>query len=68
MAVAIIARVLAQVVGPNYVSVFSLPGTESQRASDLLKREFKAQSGDVDTIVFHVSQRHGRLAGCASRR
>jgi putative drug exporter of the RND superfamily len=54
VAVAITTTVLAQVVGPNYVSVFSLPGTQSQRASDLLKREFKAQSGDVDTIVFHV--------------
>jgi putative drug exporter of the RND superfamily len=55
VAVAIITTVLAQVVGPNYVSVFSLPGTQSQRASDLLKSEFKAQSGDADTIVFHVS-------------
>ena len=35
--------------------MFSLPGTDSQRALDLLKREFKAQSGDADTIVFHVS-------------
>src|SRR5271155_5760911 len=56
LAVAILATVLAQSVGPNYVSVFSLPGTDSQRASDLLKQEFKAQSGDVDTVVFHVSQ------------
>ena len=55
VSVAIITTVLAQVVGPNYVSVFSLPGTQSQRASDLLKREFPAQSGDVDTIVFHVA-------------
>ena len=56
VAVAVLATVLAQSVGSNYVSVFSLPGTQSQRASDLLKREFRAQSGDVDTIVFHVSQ------------
>src|SRR5271170_4951586 len=55
VAVAIITTVLAQAVGRNYVSVFSLPGTDSQRASDLLKHEFKAQSGDVDTVVFHVS-------------
>ena len=46
----------AHAVGPNYVTVFSLPGTQSQRASDLLKREFKAQSGDADAIVFHVSE------------
>ncbi len=56
LAVAILATVLAQSVGTNYVSVFSLPGTESQRVSDLLKREFRAQSGDVDTIVFHTSR------------
>ena len=55
VAVAIVTTVLAQAVGPKYVTVFSLPGTQSQRASDLLKREFQAQSGDVDTIVFHVS-------------
>src|SRR5271170_8409604 len=55
VAVAILATVVAHSVGPNYVSVFSLPGTDSQRASDLLKHEFKAQSGDVDTVVFHVS-------------
>src|SRR5271167_3640499 len=55
VAVAVLVTVVAQSVGPNYVSVFSLPGTESQRALDLLKRDFTAQSGDADTIVFHVS-------------
>jgi putative drug exporter of the RND superfamily len=54
VAVAVLATVVAHAVGPNYVTVFSLPGTESQRAVDLLKHEFKAQSGDADTIVFHV--------------
>src|SRR5271155_5382978 len=52
---AALITVLAHAVGPNYVTVFSLPGTESQRAVDLLKQEFKTQSGDVDAIVFHVS-------------
>ncbi len=56
VAVAILTSVISRAVGPNYVSVFGLPGTESQRASELLKREFTAQSGDVDTIVFHVSR------------
>jgi len=54
VAVAILATVVAHAVGPNYVTVFSLPGTESQRAVDLLKHEFKTQSGDADTIVFHA--------------
>jgi putative drug exporter of the RND superfamily len=53
---AVLITVLAHAVGPNYVTVFSLPGTESQRAVDLLKQEFKTQSGDVDAIVFHVSK------------
>jgi RND superfamily putative drug exporter len=56
VAVAIVATVLAQAVGRNYATNFSLPGTEAQRALDLLQHEFKAQSGDIDTIVFHSSQ------------
>ncbi len=55
VAVAVLGTVLAHSIGPNYVSVFNLPGTESQRAVDLLKRDFKTQSGDADAIVFHVS-------------
>jgi putative drug exporter of the RND superfamily len=53
LAVAILATVLASAAGRNYATNFSLPGTQSQRALDLLKKEFPAQSGDVDTIVFH---------------
>ncbi len=41
-------------VGTNYSNSFSLKGTDSQRAVDLLKRDFPAQSGDSDQIVFHV--------------
>ncbi len=53
---AVVSTVVAGAVGRDYASVFSLPGTESQRASDLLSREFTAQSGDVDTVVFAVSR------------
>src|SRR5271169_3412836 len=56
VAVAIVATVVARVVGPNYVTVYSLPGTDTQRAHDLLAHEFTAQSGDADAIVFHVSK------------
>ena len=56
VAIAVLTTVVAHVVGPSYVTSFGLPGTESQRALDLLKRDFKAQSGDVDTVVFHVSR------------
>jgi RND superfamily putative drug exporter len=56
VALAILATVLAQAAGRQYATNFTLPGTEAQRALDLLQREFPAQSGDVDTIVFHTSQ------------
>ena len=56
MAVAVVTTVVAGSAGRQYATNFALPGTESQRASDLLTREFKAQSGDADTIVFHVSR------------
>ena len=65
VAVAVLTTVLAGAVGRQYATNFSLPGTESQRASDLLQHEFKAQSGDLDTIVFHVS--HGTVASPAVR-
>jgi putative drug exporter of the RND superfamily len=55
VAIAVLTTVIAGAAGRNYATNFSLPGTESQRALDLLKREFPSQSGDVDTIVFHVS-------------
>ncbi len=54
-AVAILTTVLATVVGRNYATNFSLPGTESQRAQSLLSREFSQQSGDLDTVVWHTS-------------
>jgi putative drug exporter of the RND superfamily len=54
IAVAVITTAIAGAAGRNYATNFSLPGTESQRALDLLKKEFPAQSGDVDTIVFRA--------------
>jgi putative drug exporter of the RND superfamily len=52
--VAVAATAIAGVVGRHYATNFSLPGTDSQRAADLLRSQFHAQSGDVDTLVFHV--------------
>ncbi|HEX5782028.1 MAG TPA: MMPL family transporter [Solirubrobacteraceae bacterium] len=40
----------------EFVNNFNLPGTESQRAYDLLKEKFPAQSGDTATVVFAVDQ------------
>jgi RND superfamily putative drug exporter len=50
-------------VGTNYSNSFSLKGTDSQRAVDLLKRNFPAQSGDSDQIVFHA--RSGSVTAAA---
>ena len=55
VAIAVITTVVAGAVGRAYQTNFSLPGTETQRAYDLLNNEFKSASGDVDTIAFHVS-------------
>ena len=41
-------------VGSAYSDTFTLPGTESSRALDLLASALPKQSGDSDTIVWHV--------------
>jgi putative drug exporter of the RND superfamily len=56
VAIAVSTTLIASAVGRNYATNFSLPGTESQHAQDLLAREFPTQSGDLDEIVFHTSQ------------
>ncbi|MBV9683409.1 MAG: MMPL family transporter, partial [Solirubrobacterales bacterium] len=52
-------------VGKKTASDFTLPGTGSQHAVDLLKSRFPAQAGDADQIVFQA--RNGRLTGNAYR-
>ncbi|HLY35140.1 MAG TPA: MMPL family transporter, partial [Candidatus Limnocylindria bacterium] len=54
--VAVLASLLAGAVGRHYTTTYNLPGTESQRVLDLLRSEFKAQSGDIDTIVFQTTR------------
>ncbi len=44
----------AYAAGTDYKNNFSLPGTESQQAIDLLQREFPAASGETATIVLHA--------------
>jgi RND superfamily putative drug exporter len=55
------ALALAAGAGGGYVNNFTLPGTESQRALDLLNSRFPQQAGDSSQIVFAV--RDGRLTG-----
>jgi len=56
---------LSGAVGTNFANNFSLPGTDSQRAVDLLKADFPAQAGDADQVVFATSQ--GSVTDAATR-
>jgi RND superfamily putative drug exporter len=46
-------------VGTRTATDFTLGGTESQRAQDVLDRDFPSQAGDVDQVVFHMQR--GRI-------
>jgi RND superfamily putative drug exporter len=52
--------------GASYANNFSLGGTDSQRASDLLQRDFPVQAGDEDQIV--LATPHGKVTNPAVRR
>ena len=52
-------------VGKQTASNFTLPGTGSQHAVDLLHSRFPAQAGDADQIVFQA--RTGTLHEAADR-
>ena len=52
-------------VGKKTASSFTLPGTGSQQAVDLLQGRFPSQAGDADQIVFHAKA--GKLTDPADR-
>src|SRR3954454_21405087 len=52
----LLAAVLWGAAAGDYVNNFRLPGTESQRAYDLLKDRFPQQAGDTASVVFAVKQ------------
>ena len=52
-------------VGKKTASSFTLPGTGSQQAVNLLKSRFPAQAGDADQVVFHA--RTGNLMDATRR-
>jgi RND superfamily putative drug exporter len=52
VALLVITLFASGAVGTRYANNFTLPGTESQRVTDLLKHEFPAQAGDTDQIVW----------------
>jgi len=65
VAVLVVSTGISSAVGTSYTTNFSLGGTESQRATDLLKRDFPAQAGDEDAIVLHARQ--GKVTDAAIR-
>jgi RND superfamily putative drug exporter len=61
----IVLQVVASGVGTKQISSFRLPGTESQRAYDLLAQHFPAAKGDSDQLVFKA--RSGTLRDSQNR-
>src|SRR4051794_9820227 len=61
----VVIQVVAGSVGKKEISNFRLPGTESQRAYDLLSRHFPAAKGDTDQVVFRA--RNGTLRDAAAK-
>src|SRR4051812_15353509 len=58
-------QVVAAGVGVKQISNFRLPGTESQRAYDLLAAHFPAAKGDSDQLVYKA--RTGTLSDPATK-
>jgi RND superfamily putative drug exporter len=65
LAALILAMAASHAVGSRYVNNLSLAGTDSQRATELLERDFRAQAGDADQIVLHTTR--GRITDPAVR-
>jgi RND superfamily putative drug exporter len=65
VAAIVVAGAFAAGAGGRYVNNFSLPGSESQRAVDLLKDRFPAAAGDSSQIVFKAAK--GTLADAATK-
>jgi putative drug exporter of the RND superfamily len=63
--VLIVAMAASHAAGTKYVNNLSLPGTDSERARQLLAHDFRAQAGDVDQLVLHTLR--GRIAEPAVR-
>ena len=55
VALFVVINVVSHSVGSAYANSFSLPGTNSAAAEQLLAKAFAGQSGDADQIVFHTT-------------
>src|SRR5919198_925115 len=61
----VLLAVLWGAAAGEYINNFRLPGTESQRAYDLLKARFPQQAGDTASVVFAVDK--GRVLDASNR-
>jgi RND superfamily putative drug exporter len=66
IAAAIGVLAVSSTVGSRVSGNFTLPGTDSQRALDLLQQRFPAQAGDADQIVLRA--RSGSITDRSTRR
>ncbi|MER7919778.1 MULTISPECIES: MMPL family transporter [unclassified Streptomyces] len=57
------ATAAASVAGTSYSNDYSVPGTESGRAAQLLHDGFPGLGGDSDTVVWHTAKGTVRTAG-----
>jgi putative drug exporter of the RND superfamily len=65
LAVAVAIVGASQTIGGTLVDEFSIPNSDAQRATDLLKSRFPSQAGDAATVVFAAGE--GRLDAGAQR-
>jgi putative drug exporter of the RND superfamily len=57
--IAVVVLSLASRIGGDYQNNFTVPGVESQAATDVLEQRFPAQAGETGRVVFHVDD--GRI-------
>jgi putative drug exporter of the RND superfamily len=57
----------SRIAGSSYDNGFSLPGTDSTKALNLMQRQLPNQSGDTDSIVWHVKSGSVRDSAVQSR-
>ena len=64
----VVVTALSQTVGGKSTMSFSLPGTESSKAFNLLQKDFPARSGDTADIVFQATGPGGVRAPAVEAR
>jgi RND superfamily putative drug exporter len=57
----------AGIAGSSYSNDYKVPGTESGRAAELIRKAFPGQDGDRDTIVWHTERGTVRATGVEDR-